>query len=463
MAEELERKTLVHAIAEVSVDPNYTTAFMSITAPENGGMDITFQRAMAAIAEKKISFGINEDAVRDAVENKRYGENICVARWIAPVDGVNGEIKYLFRKDAAVAPVEGEKGIVDYKNLGLVRNITQGTVIAEISFPTDGKPGKDIMGRPVHQKKGVPAFYTVGVGTALANDDSQIIAAVDGNLTFTNGCFCVDEELIIKNDVDVSSGNIEFIGSVTVRGGICEGFKVVSKKNITVGGTVNGAQLIADGDINVKAGCINSTITAKGDIKLNFCENSVIRCDSNVESSSFVGGEVFARGNIIAAGKGVMVGGKYTALANIDAGTIGSENYLKTLITLGNNAVLSEERDGLNRSNAEMEDKIDQLGKILDTLAEFAKKGKLSPEHEQLKAEAVRSRLKMQMEIKKNSLRIMQIEEALKVNQTLSVSAKRSFFPGVTIRINDCVLHVNVETAHSRATIEDGEIVFKPY
>ncbi|MGN1120299.1 MAG: FapA family protein [Oscillospiraceae bacterium] len=463
MADEKEVGILTHAAVEISVDPNYTTAFMSLSAPSGGGLEMTFDKAMRALDEKKISFGIDEEAVRDMVDNKRYDENICVARWAAPVDGADGVITYKFNMDSVARPVEDENGVVDYKNLGLVRNITSGTVIATITMPTEGTPGRDITGRTVGQRKGVPARYTVGKGTALVNNESEIIAAVDGNLVYNNGAFCVEEELIIKEDVDVSSGNIDFIGNVVIRGSVFEGFKVTSKKNITVNGSVNGAELSAQGDITVKLGVVNSVINAKGSVKAGFCENSKITADKNVESASFVGGEVFAGGNISATGKGVMVGGKYTALDNIEAGTVGSDNYTRTLITLGNNAVLSEERDTLQRSIAEMEGKIDQLGKILDTLTELAKKSKLSPEREQLKAEAVRNRLKMQMEIKKNTQRIEQINQTLLVNQTLSISVRKAFYPGVTLRINDCVLAVNVENSRCRATIENAEIVFKPF
>ncbi len=156
------------------------------------------------------------------------------------------------------------------------------------------------------------------------------------------------------------------------------------------------------------------------------------------------------------------MGGKYTALDGIEASVIGSEKYAKTLITLGNNAVLSEERDKLEKQIAELEDKADQLGKMLVTLNELSKKTKLSPEREQLKTEALRNRLKMQSEVKKSKVRISEIDDTLQLTQNLSIACKRIIYPGVTLRINACVLQVNAATNHARATVENGEIVFKP-
>lgn len=454
---------IIHSEAEISVDPNCTTAFMTIEPPENGGLDMTVDKALSAVAEKGICFGVMKDEITAAVEEKRYGENICIARWQPPVNGEDGKIEYFFKRESTFKPVEDENGNVDYKNLGLVRNIYKGTSIAKITLPTEGTPGTDIMGKPVTQKVGVPVPFTVGKGTELVNDGTEIVASIDGNLAFANGAFCIEESLLIRGDVDVSSGNIDFIGDIIIKGNVLEGFAVTSKKNITINGSVTSGTITADGNITVKLGCINSTLHSElGSIKLDFCENSSLYAGRDVEASSFVGGQVFAGKDIIASGKGIMMGGKYTALENISASVIGSESYAKTLITLGNNAVLTEEMENHKHTILSYEDKLDQLGKIVSTLTEMAKVSKLSPEREQMKVEAMRSRFQLQGEIKRLNGRIREIETTLERKQNLSVSCKRAFYPGVTLRINSCIFQVNSMTPHSKATIDDGEIVMKP-
>ena len=435
---------IIHAAAEISIDPNCTTAFMTLEPPANGGLEMTVDKALAAVADKGISFGLMENEIERAVTERRYGENICIARWQPPVNGEDGKIEYHFKRESTFKPVEDENGNVDYKNLGLVRNIYKGTPIARITLPTEGTPGTDIMGKSVPQKVGV-------------------VAVTDGNLAYTNGAFCIEESLLIRGDVDVSSGNIDFIGDIIIKGNVLEGFAVTSKKNITINGNVTNGTITADGNITVKLGCINSNLHSElGSIKLDFCENSKLYAGQNVEASSFVGGDVFAGKDIIASGKGIMMGGKYTALENITASVIGSESYAKTLVTLGNNAVLTEEMEGHKHTIQNYEDKLDQLGKIVTALTEMAKVSKLSPEREQMKVEAMRSRFQIQGEIKRLNNRIKEIETTLERKQNLSVSCKRAFYPGVTLRINSCIFQVNTMTPHSRATIGDGEIVMKP-
>lgn len=459
---EFDNKIPVSSVVELSVDPNHTTAFVSFTRPENGGADMTYEKIQAALDENFISYGILEDDLRNAVEQKRYNENICAAKWTAPIDGIDGVIQYYFNKDKHIAPVEDEQGVVDFKNLGLINNITAGTPIAEISFPTEGEPGTDITGKRVPQKVGTPAKYVVGSGTQLENNDTQIVASVNGNLVFKNGGFVVEEKIVINGDVDVSSGNIDFIGDITIKGGVFEGFRVASKRSITIMGLVTSAEIIADGDITIKIGVINSKVESKGNVKAGFCENSNITAGGSVDSPSFVGGEVFSSDKIIASGKGVMVGGKYTALNGIEASVIGSENYTKTLITLGNNAVLSEEREKLEKECATMDDQIDQLGKILVTLAAYAKQGKLSPERDQMQTDARRNRLRLLNSLRANKRRIEEIDEALQMTQNLFVAVKRMIYPGVTLRINSSVLRVNSVENRVRAVVRGGDIALVP-
>lgn len=48
MSENTDGK-IIHSEVEVSIDPNCTTAFMTISEPAGGGLDVTPEKAMAAI------------------------------------------------------------------------------------------------------------------------------------------------------------------------------------------------------------------------------------------------------------------------------------------------------------------------------------------------------------------------------------------------------------------------------
>ncbi len=123
---------------------------------------------------------------------------------------------------------------------------------------------------------------------------------------------------------------------------------------------------------------------------------------------------------------------------------------------------MSEERERLEKENATMDDQADQLGKILITLSEYAKKGKLSADHEKLQVDARRNRLRLLNTIRANKKRIAEIDAALQLTQNLFVAVKRIIYPGVTLRINSSVLKVNATENRVRAVVQGGDIVLVP-
>ncbi len=453
----------INAYAEISFDAKYTRAFMILRPPQNNGADITIDAVVDAIRESKITYGLINEEIRKAVDGRWYNKSVCIACWKAPVDGQNGSVEYFYERNKVAAPVEDENGIVDYKNLGFITNIYKGTKIAKITRPTEGEPGIDVLGRTVAQKRGTAAKITLGKGTAYRNNNTEIVAAVDGNLRYRTGGFTVDEDLILAGDVDISKGNINFIGNVTVRGSVFEGFRVISKKNITIEGSVTGAELTAGGNITIKLGCVGANIKCSGNVKLDFCESSNIHCEGTVEASSFIGSEVYAAKSIIATRKSIIAGGKYTALESIEASTIGSESYVKTEITLGNNAVMSEEREEHSDRITALTEKIERLTKVINLLADMQSSGNLSNEREEQLKDAIDLRKQMMEEEKQRSQRIGEIDYALERKQDLSIGCKKQFYPGVWLRINDCVYKVNNVCPHARARVIDGEIIMGQY
>jgi hypothetical protein len=83
-----------------------------------------------------------------------------------------------------------------------------------------------------------------------------------------NGAVCVFHVYNVHSDVDLKTGNIDFDGDVYITGDIKEGMKVRAGNNLSVLGTVTGAELSAGGNISVTGNVISSTLKA-GDKQLN--------------------------------------------------------------------------------------------------------------------------------------------------------------------------------------------------
>ena len=448
----------------VTITSNCSEVYVTVEPPENGGKEVTFEAIMQELANYKVCYGINIDEVKRIADNRLYNERTLVAEWTPAVNGVDGTITYHFEKQVKIAPVEDEHGFVDYKNLGLIRTVHQGDVIADITHPTEGEPGTDVKGQVLRQIPGKKASFTLGTNTELNEDETQIIASSDGNINFKGGAFVIDQVVTIPGDVDASVGNINFVGDVIVKGEVMEGFRISSKGNIVVSGNVNGATLECDGDIVIKKGCINSKIVAHGSVTINFCEHSNIRCDGDLVSSNFVICDVYC-GNLSVKGThGGLMGGSYTSLTSVEIPNIGTKNYTPTVLTVGDNALLAEEKTVVLKEMEKLQKTIDDLTLVINFLNEKKKELHTLPEDkEQMLGNACRQKIVMGMDIKKLQKRVDEIDTSLSNKQFLSIGCKGYMYPGVKIIINDQVFKAEAEYVRTRVSLsEDGIIHSAP-
>lgn len=448
----------------VTITSNCSEVYVTVEPPENGGKEVTFEAIMQELNNYKVCYGINTDEIKRIADNRLYSERTLVAVWTPAVNGIDGTITYHFEKQVKIAPVEDEHGFVDYKNLGLIRTVHQGDVIADITHPTEGEPGTDVKGQLLRQIPGKKASFTLGTNTELNEDETQIIASTDGNINFKGGAFVIDQVVTIAGDVDASVGNINFVGDVIVKGEVMEGFRISSKGNIIVSGNVNGATLECDGDIVIKKGCINSKIVAHGSVTINFCEHSNIRCDGDLTSSNFVICDVYC-GNLSVKGThGGLMGGTYTSLTSVEISNIGTKNYTPTVLTVGDNALLAEEKTAVLTEMEKIKKTIDDLTLVINFLNEKKKElHSLPEEKEQMLGNACRQKIVMGMDIKKLQKRVDEIDTSLSNKQFLSIGCKGYMYPGVKIIINDQVFKAEAEYVRTRVSLsEDGLIHSAP-
>ena len=457
-------KLPVDSKVSVTVVSNGSEAYVTAEPPVNGGAEITAAAIVRQLAESGVTYGIIEDAVNKIADKKLYGDRTLIAMWKPPVNGVDGTITYHYEKKVEIAPVENEHGFVDYKNLGLVRTVRKGTVIADITLPTEGEPGTDVRGKALRQVVGKKAAYTVGTNTELTEDGTQIIASIDGNINFKNNAFVIDNVVTIAGDVDASVGNINFVGDVVVKGEVMEGFKISSNANIIVAGNVNGASLEADGDIIIKKGCINSKVVAHGSVTINFCERSDIKCDGTLTSTNFVICDVYCGELCIKGNTGGLMGGKYTSLSSAELPNIGTKNYTPTMLTIGDNALLAEERDSLLMEIEKNNKGINDVTLIINFLNEKKKEQRSLPEDkEKILGNACRQKILLGVEINNLKKRVEEINITLASRQYLTVSCKGYLYPGVKIIINDAVFKAETEYVRTRIRLdEDGTIGAAP-
>ena len=228
------------------------------------------------------------------------------------------------------APAGNQSGSVDHHNLRYAENVVVDQVVAEFR-PMPGHPPDT---RLLLQERVLPA----GEGTRPNPENpDQLLATVDGHACFRDGLVCVVETLRIPGDVDMHTGNIEFVGDLVVEGDVLSGFKVQAR-NVLVKGTIDGAEIWARRELEAQTGIKGEKtafIQAGGDIRTPFCENATLVTRRNilVEGSS-LHCDLYA-GQSISVLDRLQGGAVYCLKDVLVQGRLGGGTGTETLLVLG--------------------------------------------------------------------------------------------------------------------------------
>ena len=231
---------------KVHITDDGMAAYVTVYGPKNGGCSVTMQEVLAAIKDAGVVEGVDYGRLADCLKDENLNRPVLIAKGTEARDGIDGRLEYKFaRRDEKGRPVELDDGKVDYRNLNLFVNVSQGDLLVIRTPPVPGVPGVMVTGRKIAPKAGRNYPLPRGRNTVANDDDTQLLAAVDGHVTIVDGKVTVNTVLEIPGNVDYSTGNIDYIGDVRIRGNITAGFTVKSGGDIEVIGVIEGATVIA--------------------------------------------------------------------------------------------------------------------------------------------------------------------------------------------------------------------------
>jgi uncharacterized protein (DUF342 family) len=223
--------------------------------------------------------------------------------------------------------------------------------------------------------------------------------------------------------------------------------------NIEVNGTVEKAELDAEGDIIVHQGIIgkNSGMVKAGrSIWARFIENTNVEAGNMVVvSDGIINSNVDAFKRIICRGKrAYIVGGRLRASEEINAKILGSPTSgTETICEVGIDPKSKMQLELLTIKKAEMEKQLEDIQRNIQTLINIKKQRKSLPEDKEVQmGELMDKRQVLTTDMKKTVEEIAKIEEFLNTIRVRGkVSASHKVYPGVKIKIRDMPLDARTE------------------
>jgi hypothetical protein len=377
-----------NASASVQFSADKMSAHLSLVPAAAGGTRIEESDLLKVIGDAGIVYGLlPEEIARAAAE--QHAEQLLIAQGRPAENGENGRLEFLVSRTHVLKAeeVNDESKIVDWHDLGGLTTVEAGAPLVRRHPPGPGMPGSDVLGRHLPPRPGKDVKFGHDLeGAAAADGDPDLLVATCGGLpVFKRDGISVTPILDVK-DVDLSVGNIDFKGSVNVKGRIMAGMHVRATGDIIVGEMIEAAIVDSDSNIIVKGGIVGHGISAehgaggaavahvraKGELKAHFIENAVVSADSIAVDNEVIQSEVTAAEQVVVGGgkstHSAIRGGIVRAGMLIRTPVLGAPTSNETVLVVGIDPRLADQVGALNKVIEAKEEEQARLNQRLEAL-----------------------------------------------------------------------------------------------
>ncbi len=431
------------------------------------GQRLSLAEIMNDLRYRNIFTGVQMQVLQDHfMSSDYYCTDLVIAKGREPKHGADDRIEYSFNTDVHAQPEEKEDGTVDYYNLNMINHCKCGDVLARIIRGENGEPGVNIMGKPIPPREQKRATLKFGKNIQLSEDRMSISSLVDGHVMLVDNDVFVSDIYEVEN-VDTSTGNIEYTGSVQINGNVTSNFVVNASGNVIINGVVEGAQITAGGNIVIARGMngmAKGTLKAGGNVISKFIENATVEAGGYVNTGSILHSNVNAGTEITVTGKrGFITGGHVQAGSQITVKMLGAVMGASTIVEVGVDPQVKVAYAQLQKEVVELVKQIKSEQMVITGFAEKRNKGARFSEDQikYVRDTAVKlEQQKKELEQKNNEMKVLLDKFDLQSNANVVV--KGEVHPGTTIIIGDLSMVVQKKYDFCKFEVVRGDVKAVP-
>jgi hypothetical protein len=391
------------------------------------------------VGRLKLAAPIDIEALRGACQAAARGEKAeaVIAKGVMPEAGVDARL--IWSKKITGAGEQGGK-FSHYSGRIERRVVKKGDPLAKLVGETPGADGRDIYGKVLKAPKG--KSLKIKAGANASEKEGIFFAEKEGMVRVDNGKVVVDEIYLVENGVNFDVGNIDFPGSVIVKGGILDLFEIKAGGSVQVEGLVEAAKITSESDVEIKGGVEGKKkglIVCRGNFSAKFLVNAEVRSEKDVcVETQIITSKVEALG-AVKAPQGAIAGGEVSGLGGVDVGTLGSESGAATTVTAGINPGLSRMLAEIDAEMAEGKKKLAAMDKEIDA----AKGRQLTPAMRERLTEVQMLKIdvseKLAADEKKRNDLVTQTHEAARP----VILVRKAIHPGVSLRLGNLKMDIH--------------------
>lgn len=452
---------------QLSVDPDGMSAFVRFIPPSEGGNRMSMDDFLKDLKFRDISFGLKLENLRSHFSTPGiYCTDLMVAEGQEPVQGTDARIEYCFNTDNHKRPAHREDGTVDFFQMTTINQVKKGDLLARIIPESPGIPGHDVYNQEIKPRDVRKEYLKFGRNIELSEDKLMLTSMVDGHVSLIDDKVFVNDVYQVKA-VDVSTGNLDYEGSIQVDGNVMENFEVKAGGNVFVNGLVEGARIVAGGNIIISKGMNGMQkgfLKAGGDIVVKFLENTRVVAGGYVEAEAIMHSRVSAGSEVRVEGRrGVIVGGYVQAGVKLIAKTIGAGMGASTILEVGVNPLIKTQYSRMQQAMEDHTKTVKNAQVILDNFKEKIAQG-FQYNESQLKYMRSVAKLVEEKgaELNQMNQRMERFRAMMDIQKMAEVEVDNEIHPGTTIIIGDASRTIQSSFHYCKFVREKGEITMKP-
>ena len=429
----------------------------------DGGKVMSAQDVISDLAFRKVKYGLDQNVIADFLTNRQYCTDYVMAVGTAPIHGKDAKIEYFFNTNKNLQPKRNEDGSVDYKELNTISHIQKGQLLARLIKEDPGKSGRNVFGEEIKPRTVRTERLEFGNNITINEDRTEIYSDVTGHANFINGKVFVSNVFQVPADVDNSVGNIEYDGSVEIKGNVKSGFTVRATGDIIIEGVVENAFVESGGQIIVKRGIqgmYKGTLKAGTNVMAKYIENAKVFAGGFVEAEAILNSDISATAEVRVHGrKGLINGGTVRAGRSIETEYAGTEMGTFTTLEVGIDPSKKERYLELSKQVSQGARELDDMKVIIDNYAGMLKRGEVIPRDKLLYVQTLALEYKNKKELlepMREEMREIHLE--MMASDRSYIAVTRTIHPGVNLSISDLSYSVKDKMNYCRFKKADGAI-----
>ena len=450
-------KKLIDATFELDIAADKLSALLTIRQAD-GGSELQFDE----LRHQLVDAGLDAELVDWSLVKQLLERGECksqkIAKAILPKPGIDAIYIPLVQSEIEEAPQVDEQGVADMMSGHHFTIVSVGDKLMRKEPATAGFPGKDVTGTELKSIPGKDPGFTKNMqGAELSpQDPNLLIAAIKGHPIIMKNGVCVDPVLHVDT-VDVSTGNIEFDGSLEVRGDVAAGMQINVTGDVVVKGVIERSIVKAGNDIVVRGGVFGLDgldfdsedeaqkfmLYAQGNIDASFVSSAAIKAEGDVIVKQYIGNSLVVAGNQLLlgqqGGKGILFGGLARARYFAAVTQLGNESYLETKLIVGEYHLLMQQLVSLKKTLATRQKEAEQLQEILEKVErqKNVKLGKVALDKTQRISNTINAIREKVAELK---AKISEIAIGLSQHKDAHVVVSKKIHPNASLSINGAVI-----------------------